>query len=477
MERKRQILKILSCFCLMFIFMAGRGEAYHSRSLKKAFSALIRLAPETGALVFDIQSESIIYSLKKRSTFVPASVAKLITSYVALKTLGPEFTFRTEVYARHLPQSGYVTGNLYIKGYGDPFLVEEKTWILAEKLCSRGLKRVKGDLVIDGSYFSPPVAKIDIDENRNRPYNSVLSALSVDFNTVAFEIFPPAEFGTKCHISPIPMSPYVNVINRVRVSGECSYPKIDVVRSARKDGVGEIFTLSGVIPHRARPFEIRSNVAFPLLFAGYALKTKLRALGTRIDGKVKLGKVPEESELLTTYHSPPLKDILYGLNRFSNNFMAEMIFRAIGAKVYGAPATVSKSKKVVETELRKLGLTSHDYFLVNGSGLSREMRVSPYAIMKILVNAYKDFSINAEFLSSLATPRTSGTLKCRFSCSPHSPPVLRAKTGSMNGVVSLAGYVSSREGKIFGVVILCNNVKNSAKVKNMIDKIICLLRE
>ncbi len=476
MKHKLHLTWTVSCFFLILALLAGTGHAYDSKALRKAVSALTTLAPETGAVIFDIQSGRTLYRLREHETFVPASVAKLVTSYAALKRLGPQYTFVTEVYAKGKLKDGNLHGDIYIKGYGDPFFVDEKTWLFAEKLYSRGLRHVTGNLVVDGSYFSPPVTRIDIDRKENRPYNAVLAALSVDFNTVTFRIFPPAVPGKSCIVSVLPESSYVELKNKLRVTPKCSYPRVTITRTRMKGGTGEIFTLAGVIPLKAQPFEIRSNVAFPLLFSGHALRSRLKAAGIRVDGSVRVGAVPADAKLLANYTSPPLKEILYGLNRFSNNFMAEMLFRALGAKVYGAPATVSKGKKVVETELQKIGLGPRDCIIVNGSGLSREMRVSPYAIRKILESAYRDFSISAEFLSSLATPGTPGTLKLRFSCSRSDLPVLRAKTGSMKGVVTLAGYVKGGNGRILGVVLLCNGVRKPSRVKKLMDKIVCLLR-
>ena len=475
--RQDKLRLAIICFFVSCFVLAGSSTAYNLKSLRKTFVSLESLAPETGAVIFEMNSGKTIFSSHEHKTFVPASVAKLITSYTALKELGPDYTFKTEIYVDGPVVDGKLDGNLYIKGYGDPFLVDEKTWILAKSISSLGLKRLKGDLVVDGSFFSPLVTKIKIDKNESRPYNAVLSALSVDFNTVTFRIFRSNDSGKRGFVSVIPSSPYVELENSVKVSSKITYPQVAVTKRRKKGGVREVFKLSGRIPANGKPFEVRSNVSFPLLFSGWSIKKKLEAVGIKIDGSVVAGKVPEGAVLFTTYSSPSLREILYGLNRFSNNFMAEMVFRVLGARLYGPPATVQKGRRAIETELKKLGIKSSEYFIVNGSGLSREMLVSPFAIRKVLTAVYTDFSIRPEFLASMATPRTPGTLKCRFSCYGRTLPVFRAKTGSLNGVVTVAGYTCDSRGRVLGIVILCNKVGKPWKVKRLLDKVVCLLQQ
>ncbi len=462
---------------IIFIVLASSAQGSNLKSLRNLFTRLGKLAPESGAVIFDIKTGNTIYSIKEHQLFVPASVAKLITSYVALKRLKPDYTFRTEIYSSGNIFAGKLNGNLYVKGFGDPFLVEEKIWILVQDLRSLGVRNISGDLIIDGSYFSPPVCRMKIDEYETRPYNPVLSAFSVDFNTVTFKIFPHEHRTGRCRISAIPESPYIEIQNQVKASKKTFYPKIAIARAKKKREVGEKFTIRGRVPLGAKPFEVRSNVSSPLLFSGYALKEKLQALGIKVDGKVKVGRVPPNATKLMVYRSPPLGEILYGLNRFSNNFMAEMLFRVLGAEVYGAPATVDKGRKVIEQELQKLNVTEREYVIVNGSGLSRDMKVSPYLMRKVLNAAYNDFSISAEFLSSMATPGTPGTLQHRFTFFSQHLPVLRAKTGSLDGVVTLAGYTRNSRGRVIGLVILCNKVSKPAKVKKLLDKIVYLLQQ
>ena len=473
----KKLVFVAAAFYLFCFAFSGAASAYNRKLLKRLFLRLETYSHQTGAVVFTVAGGKTLYSLREHKSFVPASVAKLLTSYTALKTLGADYTFLTEVYALGHLTGGVLEGNLYIKGYGDPFLVEERIWGLAQKLKSRGFKHVKGDLVIDGSYFSPITTKLKIDENENRPYNAILSALSVDFNTVTFVIFPPDKLFGKLRVSVCPSSSFVTVKNNLKTSRKISYPRVNISKSGGPKGKREIFVLSGYVPAKRRAFEVRSNVSYPLLFSGWSIKKKLETVGIRVDGGVKVGEVPKNAILVEEYRSPPLRKILYGLNRFSNNFMAEMLFRVLGAEVYGPPATLQKGRKVVEKTLESLGIPACEYSIYNGSGLSREMKVSPFVIKRILEEAYRDFSVNAEFLASMATPGAPGTLRCRFNGNCKKLPKLRAKTGSLNGVVTIAGYTSNSKGNIIGLAILCNGVKRSTEVKQLIDRIVCVLQE
>lgn len=198
------------------------------------------------------------------------------------------------------------------------------------------------------------------------------------------------------------------------------------------------------------------TVANPAIFFGEALAKQLKQDGVEFDGAVAEKKV-EDRQLLFTYFSQPLQDIVARINRFSNNFMAEQVTKYLGAKIFGAPATTEKGVTVLKNCLAEMGVAADEIFLENGSGLSYRNRISAKNLAKVLRAGLRDSKIRQSLIDSLSVPGADGTMKSRTSAKMLEG-VLRAKTGSLFKISSLAGFVQAGNGRWIAFAILMNDL-------------------
>lgn len=443
-------------FGLIFLF-PGKGEAASFFQ-----TSLSRFSQQAGLVALDIVSipdGRILLESNAQKPLVPASLVKVLTTYAALKSLGPHHRFETIVYSDQGLQGDTLPGNIWIKSKGDMFFTGEKAWKTAHRLKALGIERIGGDLVVDNHYFAPSVERICIDEHCSRAYNPIISGTALDFNTITFTAVPGAMAGEPARVTWFPRGKYVHMKNESRtVRGRPGENLHLRSLGVEKDG-REQFQLSGEMSLSSQePWEFTMNVQNPPAFFGHSFKEILRETGVRVQGEVRAGTVPPHARPLVVHESEPLGDLLFGLNRFSNNFMAEMLLRTLGAQVYGEPGTREKGLRVLEAHLLGMNIPPSQFSIASGSGLSRTCRASPRVFSNVLLDLHHDFHNGPEFIASLAMNGHDGTLRRRLR---GSPVVLRAKTGSLRDVVAFSGYVHAPGQGLFAVTVLLNDVKNS----------------
>jgi D-alanyl-D-alanine carboxypeptidase/D-alanyl-D-alanine-endopeptidase (penicillin-binding protein 4) len=386
----------------------------------------------------------------------PASVIKVLTTLVGLEELGPAYQWKTEAYATAGIGDGRLAGDLYLKGYGDPFLVVEHFWRFLRELRGDGVETIAGDLVIDQSYFAPENGDAaDFDEQPTRAYNVLPAALLLNFQAVRFQLLPQSN---RVRITADPLPAHVRIDNRIALAHEsCREGPRNVGMQVieREAGVRVLFT--GRYDATCGQYEFFRVVSEPTTFIHGVFKTLWAEQGGRLDGGVRLGAVPDNARRLHVMRSPPLADIVRSINKFSNNVMTRQLLLTLGAERRGAPGTTQKGIEAVRAWLARRGLEFPELVLDNGSGLSREERISARHLGEVLRVGYAS-PYMPELLSSLPIATMDGTLKRRFGGSPLEGRV-HLKTGSLNGVRSLAGYLLDREGRRVVVVALHNHAQ------------------
>ncbi|GLI35450.1 D-alanyl-D-alanine carboxypeptidase/D-alanyl-D-alanine endopeptidase [Desulforhabdus amnigena] len=421
-----------------------------------------------GLQVIALPSGHEVWEHKSRNTLVPASLVKVLTSYAALKTLGPFHHFNTEIWAMAAPQQGTLAGDIWIRSDGDNYLLSEKAWTLAQKVKEQGIQTIRGRIIVDNSFFFPPSEHICVDEKCDRSYNPVVSATAMEFNTVTLNITPGEKAGAPVEVSQFPPGDYIEVQNMATTGSSGSKLQLQLKsRGLTRDG-HEIYQLSGNLPIGSEGGrQYRVNVDDPAAFFAHSFSMLLKQAGIDVLGKIPgTGTVPPGAKKIASYESAPLGDMLFGLNRYSNNFMAEMLLRSLGAGVVGTPGSVNKGVSVIRNTLEQLGVPGNEILLDSGSGLSRNCHVSPRAFCSVLTSAYRDFSITPEFISSLAMNSNEGTLRRRLR---HSGVTVRGKTGTLKDVVGFSGYVSGPQGDLYAVTVILNDVKNLWEAREVLD--------
>ena len=383
----------------------------------------------------------------------PASTIKVLTTLVALEQLGPSWRWKTEAYATAPLRDGRLDGDLYIKGYGDPYLVIEHFWRFLRTLRAEGIETITGDLVLDQDYFTrEPGDAGEFDNQPLRAYNVLPNALLVNFQAVNFRFMPQSD---RVRIFADPLPANVEVENRVRLArGSCRGWAHDLgMKVLHRKGLTRVI-FSGSYNADCGDNELFRVVSEPAPYILGMFRALWTELGGRFEGDVREAAVPAGARLLSTANSPPLADIVRSINKYSNNVMARQLLLTLGAEQSGAPGTTAKGIRVVHEWLRQRRLDFPELVLENGAGLSREEAISARHLGEVLLAAWRG-PFMPEFVSSLPISAMDGTLRKRFNGDGFEGQ-MHLKTGSLNDVRSVAGYVRDRAGRRVVVVCLHN---------------------
>jgi D-alanyl-D-alanine carboxypeptidase/D-alanyl-D-alanine-endopeptidase (penicillin-binding protein 4) len=384
----------------------------------------------------------------------PASVVKLLTTLVALDVLGPAYRWKTEVYSLGELEDGVLDGDLLLKGYGDPWLVTERVWQLLRQIRQKGVTRITGDLLIDDSHFDVPYHDPGkFDREPLRAYNVAPNALLMNFKVVQYHFEPePESSAVRIRIDP-PLQ-NLRIVNRLRiVPGRCrGYQRgITITPNHAVDRM----TMSGDFPSGCNTYSMGRTALSHNQFAYGLFKSIWIESGGDFSGSYWNVIKPDHAEPLLVFESWPLADVITKVNKHSNNVMARQLLFTLGAEKFAVPGTEEGGRQVVENWLKERQLHFETLKLDNGSGLSRESRLSAEVIGGILRYAWKS-PFMPEYLSSLALSGLDGTLARRFRNDPLTGKA-HIKTGRLDHVAAIAGYLQARSGKRYAVVALQNH--------------------
>jgi serine-type D-Ala-D-Ala carboxypeptidase/endopeptidase (penicillin-binding protein 4) len=416
-----------------------------------------------GILVREIGNPEPLLAHGEHRSLNPASVMKLVTTLAALDTLGPAHTFKTRIYADGPIADGVLSGNLILQGGGDPALTLERFWLLLRELRERGVREIRGDVLLDNHYYQfDPIDPAAFDQAPLRPYNAPPSALLVNFNTLNLRL-SMSDGEISARIDPPASTPAL--VNQLRTSAApCNGWRAQVERQPDSDNL----ILTGAYPSACGDQSMPLNLLSPEATLAVLFGALWRELGGLHAGQVR----PTSSEermadaapaLLLEVDSPPLAQLARDINKFSNNVMAKMLYLNLGAHRFEAPATWNKGERAVRAWLKERGLEIPELVLENGSGLSRIERISARSLADML-NYAATRPAYFEFAASLPAVGLEGTQKTRMNSSPMVGSAW-LKTGSLNRVRGLAGYVLGSNGSRRILVMLINHANAAAGAK------------
>lgn len=423
-----------------------------------------------GASVVDCATGDEIYTHDATRALNPASNMKLYTAAAALDALGPAYRFRTALLASGPVEDGVLKGDLYIVGGGDPELVFEEVWKIAQELKARGLRRIDGDLVADDTFFDGergiPGWGSDRDDT-DRAYNAQLGALSFSFNTVALVIRPGPSVGSPGLVGVETPSSFVTIDNQVKTVSAGKVQTLDV--DAFPAGEGVKLVVRGNVALDGSPKAFYRAVPDPPRFALAQLADRLAEVGIAVGGGRRLGKAPESANPLHEWYSSSLDIVLRYMNKISSNFIAEQLLKTMAAEVRGAPGTSAVGVELVRAYLSANGLLGSDFSMYNGSGLSSGGRTTARDLTRLLAHVQRDPRIRWEYLASLPIAGVDGTLRTRMRNGP-AEGIVRAKTGSINNVYAMSGYVARPDGGLWAFSLIANALsKPQSTVKRAMD--------
>ena len=410
----------------------------------------------------------------------PASVMKLVTTYAGLDLLGPAFVWRTPVWLDGPVVGGVLKGNLVIQGQGDPKLVLERLWLLLHRVQGLGVQRIAGHIVLDRRAFAVPLAHPgDFDGEPLRPYNAAPDALLLNYKSLVMTFTPEAN-GSVARVQIDPPLAGVRWPNQVSLSknGACGD-----YRAALKADFSDPnrILFGGSYPRDCGEKIWPVAYADPASFNARALDGLWRSMGGRLDGDVQEGTAPDAAPTFEVT-SPPLAEVIRDINKYSNNVMAQQLFLTLGLsgnaanganagdRATGAgPATVAtaeSAREVLRQWWQRRISPSNVPVIDNGSGLSRQSRISAQQLGQLLQMAYTSPQM-PELMSSLPLAGVDGTLRRSRAgvASAH------LKTGSLREVTALAGFVHGASGKRYVLVAIVNH-PNAAAVRPALDALI-----
>lgn len=446
-----RILKLFLFSVLLWVPAAHAQLPFEvSDALKKAGVPLDSVA----VFVQRVDAPQAILQHQTDQALNPASTMKLLTTYAGLDLLGPAYRWRTEVYTDGKLNNDVLEGNLILKGYGDPNLMAEDFWRMLNALRQAGVKDIRGDLVLDRSYFSTTSMDAGaFDGEPYRAYNAKPSALFVNLNSTSFRLTADMQ---QVSIMPEPDLPEIKIINQLKVStAQCGdwKSKLRYVVTPQDN----VVTVMLVGEYAANCGEKYLDLSlFEDATYTYNLFRKIwQQLGGSLQGNLRLAVTPINAVKLMQQDSLTLADVIRRINKYSNNLMARQLFLTIAAEHEGMPATEANGDKAIRTWLAGKGMNFPELVIENGAGLSRVERISAQHLGELLINAYAS-PVMPELMSSFPIFAVDGTAE-RQSKTSFVQGRAHLKTGSLNGVRSVAGYVLDQAGKRWAVVFMVNH--------------------
>jgi len=415
----------------------------------------LRQIPDStfSAHVVDVDSGETVLTWNADVARNPASTIKLLTTLVALDVLGPSYRWKTDIYALGDIDAGRLDGDLLIKGHGDPYLVTERVWQMLRHLRQAGVQTISGDLLLDDSYFHvAPHDPAEFDRQPLRAYNVAPNALLMNFKVVRYWFEPDhARNGVRVMLDP-PLE-NLRVENRLSLAnGSCRGFQRGI--SITPDDDFDTMVLDGRFPSGCRRYALDRTALHHASFAYGLVASLWRESGNVIEGSWRKAIAPEDVEPIISFPSLSLSEIIARVNKYSNNVMARHLVYTLAAEVHGPPGTERGGRAVIEAWLADKTPDVDSVRLDNGAGLSRESRINARDFSRVLGFAWQQ-PYMPEFAASLALSGHDGTLLRRFD-SPALTGQAHLKTGSLDHVSAVAGYMQSRSGRRYSIVVLHN---------------------
>lgn len=467
-----------------------RGVKYKIRDLatlqaelKKRLAHRQLKGAKLGLVVMTSKGQ-VLFDYNGSQPFIPASNVKLLTIAAAFHYLGPHYRFVTKIYGdRKIDDDGTLRGNLYIQGSGDPSLRSEDLWKISRELKLLGLHKVTGRVYFDTSlfddeHFGPGWEDHAVQPGeRYCPYLAPISALSVNYNVMGVSVRPARKVGEPASVILEPHGYYVHkIINKTKTTSQGKFRvKIKMLgyRNWR-----EHIELEGSVPRDAKTRVIWRRVTHPGWYSGFEFAQILKSQRIQIHEWPRKGKVPGRAIELYRHYSTPLGAILQEAGKISSNFTTEQVTKLIGAKVYGKPGTWAKGVNAIRSFLQLHGIAPNSYKLFNGSGLSRGNRLYPMLFATLLQKMLGSLATRPDFIVAQPIAGYDGTLRWRMKHSTASG-VLRAKTGTLDGVSSLSGYVETTDRQLLIFAINMNGtirqIRYFRRVQNQIGEVLARL--
>jgi D-alanyl-D-alanine carboxypeptidase/D-alanyl-D-alanine-endopeptidase (penicillin-binding protein 4) len=456
---------MMKTFCaavLALVFLAGCAGIFPSGvprdpverlryDLDRLLDDSLFIPTRAGVKVVSLESGEVLYDRNSTMLMHPASNMKLLTSAAAIGLLGKDFPLTTVVFADTMMAADTLEGNLYFKGFGNPDLKSTDLDTIVAQIRASGIAAVRGNIVADVSYFDDLFwGEGWMWDDEPYSFEAFITPLSINDNCVKVVVSPGANHGDRALVTLDPPTTYVTLVNNAITVTDTVLIPLDVTRLF-KERLNTI-VVSGQIHRSSKPREYTLSVWKPELYAAQLLKESLEKSGIAVGGSTLIGTTPPAARAMAR-HVGRFDSMLVNLNKISDNLSAENTLKILGAEKRGTPGSARSGISETKLFLSQFGIDTTKFLMVDGSGVSHYNLLTAEMLVQLLVGMAHRPEWFPLFYASLPVAGVDGTLSNRMKGTP-AEGNLRAKTGSISGVSSLSGYVTSLDGEMLAFSIL-----------------------
>lgn len=462
---KKWIVLILSC---IFSFTA------HSTNLNQGINAIIQNNSKLkiGIAAFDLTTNNLIFKANENNLFIPASNMKLFSDAAALFFLGPNFRFENKLFIKNKKiENGILKGSILLELSGDPAFSQNHLKELLAVLKDLHIKQIQGDfIIISNNANLKPYGPGWLEEDYKYDYAAPISPIILDENRITFILTPSKKLGTNAKVELTNSNAGIKIVNLVKNSKDRKCV-VDFNINEQNE-----LTLKGCIVSTQKPMQKRIAIQNPVLYSETIIKNQLKDLGIKLNGKIKLENIEPSGRLIAKNYSKPVSQLIADTLKPSDNLYAESLFLKTAALINKDKSNWDSAKNTVKDYLQKeTGINLKNAIIVDGSGLSRSNLLSPLQTLNLLIFIYNKFPLAYEYISALPVAGVDGTLAQRFK---NQKGLIRAKTGTMKGVLSLSGFLHTENHHTIAFAIFINaadKIDLTAQERTIPDKICELL--
>ncbi len=437
---------------------------------------------QVGVYIESVDYGETIYSQNEHKLFISASNMKIFTTATALLRFGPDFRYKTAVFTNSTIKGGVLEGDLIVRGKGDPTIAPRfsggdpltffRSW--ADSLIDKGITVINGDIVGDESYFQTDRLGYGWQwDDEPFWYSAQISALSFNDNCIDVTVTSNKNSGEPPLVTLSPPTKYFTIENQALTVDPDSTRTLFLTRPRMQN----VLLVQNHIPRNKPKYLESISVDDPARYFVFVLKEVLEEKGIEVRGTIKTNRQKgyyqyDQLSRLFTHQSPPMTEIIKVVNKRSQNLYAEQLLITLAAE-YGTEATADEGVQVVNSTLSAMGISTGEFLMHDGSGLSRVNLISPYSV-GLLLRYMSKSDYFPYFHDSLPIGGVDGSLRRRMVETPAQGRV-NAKTGYVGHVRNLSGYATSLDEETFIFSILVNNYLIPTSAINLLQDRICIV--
>jgi D-alanyl-D-alanine carboxypeptidase/D-alanyl-D-alanine-endopeptidase (penicillin-binding protein 4) len=406
-----------------------------------------------GMVVVDLNTGETLYQRQPDHPFIPASNMKLFSDAAALLALGPDYRFNSQLSTdATVLKKGVLKGSIYLHLPGDPSLTEDHLDTMLSSLPLWGIQRIQGNVVLSSNNrMVTAYAPGRMAEDNRYSYGAPIAPLVLNENRLSVTVNPAHRAGVDALIEFNQPNHLLSLNNQVKTVSNGTKCGVDF--SMDHDNR---LTIHGCVGIGQSSIQQLIPISNPFLYAQNLVRSNLKKRRIQLEGEVILGDEPTTSLLLSSHHSKPISQLMADTLKPSDNLYADSLFLHTATNLSGLPLDWQEAQSVIKHFLQQqTGISLQSAVLTDGSGLSRDDRLTPQQTVELLRFLYNHFPLSYEFIAALPIAGQDGTLQRRFR-KPSQQGLLRAKTGTMTGIMSLSGYLYTANAHTLAFAIFIN---------------------